>query len=92
MTNHYPSYRYKSVIKGDDSAHIAALPEDRKHVDIPTLLILAQKDYIASPEFQKQGTVWLKKTKIEELPCGHWAQLEMPEEVNSLLVEHARGL
>jgi hypothetical protein len=50
------------------------------------------EDYIASPEFQKQGTVWLKETKIEELPCGHWAQLEMPEEVNSLLVEHARGL
>lgn len=34
----------------------------------------------------------LKDPKIEELPCGHWVQLEMPEEVNSLLVEFAKGL
>jgi soluble epoxide hydrolase/lipid-phosphate phosphatase len=56
-------------------------------------LILAEKDYVSRPEIHKQGTVqWVKKLKVEELSCGHWVQLEMPEKLNDLSVQFAGGL
>lgn len=35
---------------------------------------------------QKDGTAkWVKKLRIEELSCGHWVQLELPDKLNQLL-------
>ena len=74
-------------------AYEASLPEERKHVNLPTLLIVAEKDYVARPEMQRQvAASWVKQLRVEELSCGHWVQLEMPERVNELLVGYAMGL
>jgi soluble epoxide hydrolase / lipid-phosphate phosphatase len=62
-------------------------------VNVPTLLIVAEKDCVCLPEIQKQGSApWVKQLRVETFPCGHWVQLEMPEKLNELLVEFATGL
>lgn len=75
--------RYKASIRGIDLADHASLPEERKHVHLPTLLVVADKDY---PEIGKQDTAkWVKQLRMEELSCGHWVQLELPDKLNRLL-------
>ena len=39
---------------------------------------------------QTDGTAkWVKQLRIEELDCGHWVQLEVPDKLNQLLEEFA---
>ena len=86
-------HRYKSAIRGTDAASEASLSEESKHVNVPTLLILGTKDYVTRVEVAKQtATMWIKQHKIEEIPCGHWVQLEQPEKLNDLLVQFASEL
>ena len=62
------------------------MPEERKHVDLPTLLVVSDKDYVTRADMQKDGTAkWIRKLRIEELSCGHWVQLEQPDKLNQLL-------
>lgn len=79
-------HRYKSAIRGIDVADHASLPEERKHANLPTLLVVSTKDPITRADVQKNETVkWVKHLKIEELSCGHWVQLELPDKLNQLL-------
>ena len=57
--------------------------------DVPVLLILAKKDYVAKSEIQRSNTVpWVKgKLRIEEVESGHWVMMEREEVVNGLLRE-----
>ena len=62
------------------------MPEDRKQVTLPTLLIVSNKDYVARAELQKDNTSkWVQNLRVEELSCGHWIQLEQTDEYNKLL-------
>lgn len=79
-------HRYKSGIRGIDSVHCASLSEERKHVNLPTLLVVSDKDYITRADMQKESTTkWVKQLRIEELSCGHWVQLELPDHLTRLL-------
>lgn len=68
------------------------MPEERKYVKVPTLFVLAKEDYVGRPEIQKRGAIWIQNLRIEEFPCGHWVQLEMPDKLNDLLLEFVSGL
>ncbi|MCJ1403524.1 hypothetical protein MMC11_006747 [Xylographa trunciseda] len=77
---------YKSAIRNIDTANNASLSEQDKHVDLPTLLIVSDKDYVTRADIQRDGTAkWIKQLRIEELSCGHWVQLELPDKLNELL-------
>ena len=77
--------RYKSAIRGtSDLALHASLPEERKHVNVPTLFILDRADL--QKKMQIDGTAKrVKQLRIEDTDCGHWAQLELPDRLNQLL-------
>ncbi|MCJ1382272.1 hypothetical protein MMC17_005385 [Xylographa soralifera] len=77
---------YKSAIRGVDSSTNASLSESRKHIDLPTLLVVSDRDYITRADMQKERMVkWVQHLRIEELSCGHWVQLELPDKLNELL-------
>lgn len=78
--------RYKSAIQGIGFADHASLPEERKRVDLPTLLVVSDKDYICRADMQTDSTAkWVKQLRVEELSCGHWVQLELPDKLNQLM-------
>ena len=61
------------------------MPEERKYVDLPTLQVVSE-DYITRADVQKEATAkWAKQLRVEELSCGHWVQLELPDKLNKLL-------
>ena len=73
-------------MRGIDLVHDASVSEERKHIDLPTLLVVSDKDYITRADIEKGRTAkWVKQLRIEELSCGHWVQLELPDKVNQLL-------
>jgi soluble epoxide hydrolase/lipid-phosphate phosphatase len=83
---HLTAYRYKALIQGVDLPNLAGIPADRNRVNLPTLLVVSSKDYATRADMGKQATaMWVKDLRIEELDCGHWIQLEMPEKLNALL-------
>ena len=64
----------------------ALLPGELKYVNLPTLLVVSDKDYITRADMQRDATAkWVKQLRTEELSCGHWVQLELPDKVNQLL-------
>lgn len=76
------------MIRGLDRIDDASLPTARqtKQVNLPTLLVLPNKDYCTLAEMQKHNTAkWVTRLRIEELDCAHWVQLELPERLNGLL-------
>lgn len=78
--------RYKSTIWDIDLVHNASVPEERKHVNLPTLLVVSDNDYATRADIAKNDTAkWVKQLRIEELSCGHWVQLELPEDLTRLL-------
>ncbi|MCJ1435553.1 hypothetical protein MMC27_004927 [Xylographa pallens] len=84
---------YKSAIRGIDLANNASLSEERKHIDLPTLLVVSDKDYITRADMQKDQTAkWVKQLRVEELHCGHWIPLELPDKLNQLLEGFANEL
>jgi len=47
------------------------------------LLISAEKDLIAIAAMQEQGMrPFVKDMRVEKADCGHWLQLEKPDEIN----------
>ena len=74
------------MVRGSDLVDDVSLPKGGKDVDLPTLLVIADKDYCTRPYMQKHSTgKWVKQLRIEELNCGHWLQLELPEKLTQLL-------
>lgn len=55
---------------------------------IPALMVVAEKDRVLLPEMTKHMEDWipnLKRGYIKD--CGHWTQIEKPNEVNQILTE-----
>lgn len=64
----------------------AAVPEERKFIEQPTLLVTCSKDVIALPAMMEGMTrKWAKDLRVENLDTGHWVYLEKPDEVNTIL-------
>jgi soluble epoxide hydrolase / lipid-phosphate phosphatase len=74
-------------VRGIDAPWASELAtEESKSLDIPTLLIGAEFDYICRPELQKQGVEqYLRNHRIVQLQSGHWILLEQPDELAELL-------
>ena len=71
----------------------ATVSEERKQVNLPTLLIVSNKDYVTRAELQKDSTSkWVQNLRVEEFSCGHWIQLEQTDEYNKLLESFALDL
>ncbi|KAM5229527.1 bifunctional epoxide hydrolase 2 isoform 2-T2 [Hipposideros larvatus] len=55
---------------------------------IPALMVVAEKDRVLTPEMSKHMEDWipnLKRGYIKD--CGHWTQVEKPNELNQILTE-----
>ncbi|XP_032990150.1 bifunctional epoxide hydrolase 2 isoform X1 [Rhinolophus ferrumequinum] len=55
---------------------------------IPALMVVAEKDKVLLPEMTKHMEDWipnLKRGYIKD--CGHWTQMEKPNELNQILTE-----
>ena len=85
--------RYKSAIQNVDGPLHAKLPEERKKITLPTMLVVSDKDCVTRAEMSKDTTSkWVQNLRIEELSCGHWIQLEQTDKYNKLLESFAMGL
>ena len=65
--------------------------EDRQlpshEIDLPAMLIVADKDKLNPPEFAEKTRALVKNLRTEHLDCGHWTQQEKPAEVTKLLLD-----
>lgn len=62
------------------------MPEERKHVDLPTLQVLSGDNIIRGRCAEgRHGQEWVKLLRVEKLSCGHWVQLELPEKLKQLV-------
>ncbi|KAH6663023.1 putative epoxide hydrolase 2 [Halenospora varia] len=81
---------YKATIQKVDLQREAEITEEQKHINLPTLLVVSDEDYVSRAEVGKEGTAkWAKDLEIAELHCGHWIQLEVPDKFNDLLEKFA---
>ena len=81
-----PLMWYKAQIANVNTSDEASLAPERSHIQQPTLLISAEKDLIAITAMQEQGMrPFVKDLRVETVDCGHWLQLEKPNEINRLL-------
>lgn len=59
-----------------------SLTDAQKHVSVPVKLIGATKDPIARPDIQFEAMrLYVPDLTVEELPTGHWGQLERPNDM-----------
>eukprot|EP01116_Phalansterium_solitarium_P013528 TRINITY_DN30912_c0_g1_i2.p1 TRINITY_DN30912_c0_g1~~TRINITY_DN30912_c0_g1_i2.p1 ORF type:complete len:337 (+),score=65.73 TRINITY_DN30912_c0_g1_i2:593-1603(+) len=58
----------------------------------PALMVTAEKDAVLAPSTTRHMENWIPKLSRAHLSCGHWTQQEMPNEVNSILLNWLRGL
>ena len=79
-------FRYKSAMQGVNAADEKDTPEEAKYLTLPNLLIVSTKDYATRADVQEQlARQWVKDLKVETLDCGHWVQLEKPNEYFELV-------
>jgi soluble epoxide hydrolase / lipid-phosphate phosphatase len=72
--------------------HETDIPDERKLLRQPTLLITCAKDFIGRPEMQLQGIEsYLPNLVVKSLNTSHWLQLEAPDEVNASLEAHFKS-
>lgn len=60
----------------------------RQHVDVPALMIMADRDYVLPPRLTEGMEQWvpdLERHLVRD--CGHWTQQEQPEEVNRVMID-----
>ena len=78
---------YKAAMRGVNDADEAALSQEGGFCKVPTLLIVSDEDYVIRAEAQvMKCKEWCPDLRIESLlGCGHWIQLERPEELQRLL-------
>ena len=62
------------------------IPEERKKVAAPSLVVLAMRDWICT-SFLAKAAMAKYGTEVEyvELRTGHWAQLERSKEFNEAM-------
>ncbi|MCJ1397975.1 hypothetical protein MMC11_001171 [Xylographa trunciseda] len=77
---------YKCAMQGVNSKDASGLTDERKRIDLPTLLVVGERDAITRLEIHEAGTkARTSNLRIERLDCGHWPQLEMKEELMKVL-------
>lgn len=77
----------------DPWASSSLATDDNKSLDIATVIVTGEYDYVCRPEMQKPSAEqFLRNHRIEQFQCGHWIQLEKPDELVKLLEEFSKSL
>ncbi len=77
-------------MRGINHADEADIPNEKKVLTLPNMLVVGTKDYATRADVQEQRhREWTKKTRVEILDCGHWIPLEKREELYYLLTSFA---
>ncbi|KAJ6115381.1 epoxide hydrolase, partial [Penicillium sp. IBT 16267x] len=83
---------YKATLRGVNVADEAEITDGDCH--LPTLLDVSEGDYVARADMgissTQESVPDLRVKDFEE--CGHWIQLERPNEINEALEEFAQEL
>ncbi|MCJ1387184.1 hypothetical protein MMC18_000024 [Xylographa bjoerkii] len=81
---------YKCAMQGVNSTDASGLSDERKRIDIPTLLVVGERDAITRLEIHEAGTkARTSNLRVERLDCGHWPQLEKKDELTTVLQSFA---
>jgi soluble epoxide hydrolase/lipid-phosphate phosphatase len=84
---------YKAAMRGINLADEAEISPDKKLCPLPTLLVVSTLDYATRADMQvSKSKEWCPQLEIETLDCGHWIQLERPEELMALLERFAAAV
>ncbi|KAI0455397.1 hypothetical protein F5B21DRAFT_472177 [Xylaria acuta] len=78
-------------MRGVNDEDEADLTDSDKKCRLPVLLAVSDEDYVTRADLQIPATQkWVSDLTIKNFPrCGHWIQLERPEELNGMLVGFA---
>ena len=83
---------YKCQIANLNRPDEEEIPEEKKQIKQPMLMIAAKYDYIGVPKLQVGGMQpYVKDLKVVEFETGHWVQLEMPMETNKAIKDFLEG-
>jgi epoxide hydrolase 4 len=64
-------------------------PPELAKIDLPVLVIWGDADPFIVPEAAQPDPAWVPHARVERLPgAGHFVQLDRPEEVSRLLIDH----
>jgi len=82
---------YKVKDRNLDMEDESQLPKERKFIDIPTLVVVSDEDYVTQVKMaERLSQTYLRKYKIEVIKgCGHWIPLERKDEFSQMLVDFA---
>lgn len=59
-----------------------------KPIDVPTLMLWGMEDVALRPELAHGTEKWVRDFRIHYIEnCGHWVQMEAPNEVNEIILE-----
>ncbi|KAJ5999456.1 epoxide hydrolase [Penicillium sp. IBT 35674x] len=83
---------YKTAIRGVNLADEAEIADG--HCHLPTLIVVSEKDHVARVDMGIAGTKELvADLRVKNfVECGHWIQLERPNDINDTLKEFAQDL
>lgn len=82
-------YRTRKVNYEDD----LGLPENQKQgIQQPTLFIQALNDFVLTPDLAKIMQKTVPKLTHREVPAGHWALWQTPEQTNNHIKEWFEGV
>ena len=77
---------YRAWLEMGPAEEDAAVPAEERKISVPTLLVIAEKDYAVIPDMHAHMTKEAAADlQVERLPVGHWIMLEATEELNKLL-------
>jgi soluble epoxide hydrolase/lipid-phosphate phosphatase len=84
---------YKAAMRGINLADEEGIADEGLFCDVPTLLVVSDRDYVTRADMQSEQTSkWAKRLRIETMrDCGHWIQLERPDDLQALLEEFVEG-
>jgi soluble epoxide hydrolase/lipid-phosphate phosphatase len=87
-----PVHRYKSTIRGINVEDDAQISQERKIVDVPTLLVLGDEDYATRAEIAEQSAPkWLRNYSVKKITgCGHWIPLQKTDEYNETILKFVK--
>ncbi|KAK0639807.1 Alpha/Beta hydrolase protein [Cercophora newfieldiana] len=85
---------YKSAMNLPPAEEDVRLTEEEKRVEVPTLLVVPERDFVIVEAVQVHmtGAVAGERMRVEKVDAGHWAMLERREEVEGLLEGFGREL
>ncbi|KAJ5204661.1 epoxide hydrolase [Penicillium cinerascens] len=85
---------YKAAMRGVNNVDEAEIPDADRGCHLPTLLVVSEKDYITRADMNIATTKeYAPDLRVKNFAdCGHWIQLERPDELHQLLEEFALEL